>query len=241
MSRFRAVAASLNGFLAAASAVATIVVVFVPDLRSWMSDHGLLGWIAAMVILAASFLAFAWSREGHREDLKALQREVASSQQQVEAHALEVSRLQSELDNRRTIEKDLTLVHELLGDIQPRSRFHEYLKHRANFKHLPAWFANELDSAEDRWRLDPRSVEAPDLAEAWSSVRTTGERFSDLMTQNLWHQDSGPGSASKPDWLTIPIEWNFRMKESAYDELDDARLDFSDALDELFALVHRLT
>lgn len=61
------------------------------------------------------------------------------------------------------------------------------------------------------------------------------------MTQKLWYQDSGPSTAPRPEWLAIPTEWNFEEKERAYEELDEARLNFSSALDEFFELVHRLS
>ena len=249
---FSAIAKSVNGSVALISAAVTIAMLFVPGLRSWLSEHGLVGWVAMMLILIGALAVNAVSREQtvvaqqKVDDLKGevtqLQGEMdsrrAEAQQKVDDLKGEVTQLQGEMDSRR-FKKDLALIAENLGPIQLRSKFHEYLKCGADFNHLPTWFANDLRNARDRWSFDPRSVEPSDLSDAWSNVCSSGEELDRLVGAYLWLEDSGPGTPKNLDWMCIPREWDYKKRDTADDELDTARLDFVEALDALYAVIHR--
>lgn len=176
-----------------------------------------------------------------REALEAELRKITAN---LETECARVFSLESELEqmraatDRRSKNKDLELLDDLLGEIQPGSKFYEYLADYVDFKHLPTWFDSTLKARYDRWVSEPRPVADTPLAAAWSRMVQQARDYIDPLKSYLWPAGSGSDSAGDPDWLSLPMEWHYTQKDAARKELQDAHDKYVDALDALFALMH---
>ncbi|MFZ3395426.1 hypothetical protein TVH25_19460 [Rhodococcus sp. 7Tela_A2] len=240
---------NMNAWLGGISAIVTVLVFAIPDIRSWLGEHGLSGWIAcAGVFLIALYLDGVHSvRRGELdEEISRLNGELEGERSRASGLVAELDAVRSELEaaraayDRREKDKDLKLLDNLLGEIQPGSKFYRHLTDHVDFKHLPRWFDDVLRTQHKKWVTEPRKATDVQLADTWSRMVQSAGQFREQLYAYLWPAGDGPTSPGDPEWLSIPMEWDYKKRDAARAMLEQAHDEYRDALDALFALMYEL-
>ncbi|WP_138842744.1 hypothetical protein [Rhodococcus pyridinivorans] len=239
----------MNAWLGGISAIVTVLAFAIPDTRSWLATHGLSGWIAFAGVLAIA-LYLDGVRSVRREEsdceVSRLSGELEGERSRTSGLAAELESARAELEaaraanDRREKAKDLKLLDDLLGEMQPGSTFYKHLTDYVDFKHLPRWFAEFLSEQCDKWVTEPRQATNARLADTWSTMVQCAAHFHEKIHQNMWPLGDGVTPPSDPEWLSIPREWDYKKRDAARAELEQAHDEYLDALDALLALMHEL-
>ncbi|WP_143543550.1 hypothetical protein [Rhodococcus sp. BUPNP1] len=237
----------MNAWLGGISAIVTVLAFAIPDTRSWLATHGLSGWIAfAGVSGIALYLDGVRSvrREESDREVSRLSGELEGERSRASGLAAELESARSELEaaraanDRREKDKDLKLLDDLLGEIQPGSRFYRHLTDGVDFKHLPRWFDDVLRTQHEKWVTEPRKASDARLAETWLRMVQCAGQFREQLFAYLWPAGDGLASPGDPEWLSIPMEWDYKKRDAARVKLEQAHDEYREALDELFALMY---
>lgn len=241
MAKVRAAIRNVNTWLGGVGSIVTILGFAIPETRLWLAENGLLGWLAFASALIVALIVDGFRSVSRAEldgELRQLKVDLESERSRASGLESDLEAMRTEFD-RRGIDKDLRLLDELLGEIQPGSKFYRHLKDHVDFMHLPTWFDDTLSKGCERWKAEPRTAADGALADAWSLMVSRAEAFLNVLRGFLWRAGSGPDSLGDPDWLSIPIEWKYTQREEAREMLEQAHDQFLDALDALFATLHR--
>lgn len=207
----------------------TIIAFLVPNARDWLARNGLVGWfLVAALIVIFPFVLRILSKQIHAEEGRLNKEEL--NEMTVKYDALSATL------KRSSIQKDCKLLAETLEEWRPNSNFTTYLRHSVEFNRLPTWFSDEISSKRQLWGHESRRLEDADLRTAFDAVRDRNSQFGKLMGAKLWH--AGDHSDMDFDHLAIPREYEEQKYMQILDELEDARFELADSLDELFKKVH---
>jgi type IV secretory pathway TrbD component len=184
---------------------------FVPNMRDWLADHGVLGWAVASalaVVLAASGTPQAGDpqSDGHQA--------------------------------QRRYEADRRLLLQRVDGWEPDSDFFRWLVNEVNHKHFPDKRWNEIGGRLRAWSTDERAFNDPELERAFTRARTALSEYNELLALYLF---SVPGHPAFENHSSVPAEWSYKYPEKhsrAFTELSSARNELISALTDVFQVAH---
>lgn len=144
------------------------------------------------------------------------------------------------LSERRKAQNDLDLVTEWLQDWDIGSEFLRWLREWPVDKRVPHDKILEIEYFVERSspHTEPRRLSDPDLRRLFTEVRDAADRYLGHVREYMWTADGGPQTETDPDYLQVPIEWDYKKKDKAVADLSAARQAFSQKLQALLAEEH---
>ncbi|WP_448061062.1 hypothetical protein [Cellulomonas hominis] len=204
------------------TAVLSIAVLAVPQTREFADDHGVAGWVAALLLLAAVFV------KGDESDAeKSAERAgVATAREQAAAAA-----------RGKALAKDLQLVRGRLGDWKVDSDFFELLVH-ADHNFFPITAKRDIRARAETWSNDQRKIGTPELTDAWVRVSGAADRYSAALSHldRMYDgtEDTRPGHLGLSHGIPYP------ERQHISDELEGSATALMAALQHIEAVLHDL-
>ena len=219
-----------------------MLVVFVPNLRRLAADHGVAGWVVAILVSTAA-LALGEQVHTSRQNLDTGLSKANARVQELEARIGTDDAASDAAARAAALRKDLALVEERLDGWSLNGNFFNYLVEDVDHSRLRASFAHDLDERWRKWEVDDRAITDPSLARSWEEVRQAVTAYSHAIGDDMWVAGLGPGRRTDSDHLEVPPEWEMTDHLrfiGAHDTLTRRRRTLIDALRHLFKVVHRL-
>ena len=204
---------SAVNWVAAVGGVVGLLALLVPDVSSWMSGHGVAGWVAALVLLILAPLLTTATVGVERRQMRELR------------------------DRERTV-KDLALVNEFLDGWTIDSDFFESLVEDLDHNYFPTDIRKQIEDRWLRWGRESREIRTPQLADGFGAVKSSVDVYRGELFARMWAKDEGPGTKSIDGFLSVPREWNQYQKDEAFEVLNSARSAVVKSLRGLYQVMH---
>jgi len=201
----------VNGGIASAGALLALLTWFFPELRCWFINNGLAGWMTAISIVVIFPI-------------------VASVESAVK-------------EMRIFLIKDYELVVKRLGGWTLESDFYNYLRNNTHHNHFRQSIYDEIENRCTEWRNDNREIKNKKLESAFNRTKEAANAYQIKLFELTWPVGNSTGVPADFDYLHVPPEWEHEDPErftSAYKELRACWLNFVNALDSIFTLLHNI-